>query len=62
MAHLGHADSEVTLRIYAHVMSHDEGERDALRALVNGETFPTGAGIVEPIGTSAAVALAQEGG
>jgi hypothetical protein len=26
----------MTLRIYAHVMSHDEGEREALRALVEG--------------------------
>lgn len=43
MAFLGHADSAVTLRIYAHVMSHDQGERDALRALVQGvEWAPSG--------------------
>lgn len=34
MQMLGHADSSVTLRIYAHVMSTDDGERERLRALV----------------------------
>ena len=34
MAMLGHADSAVTLRIYAHVMSSDAGERERLQALV----------------------------
>jgi integrase len=55
MGQLGHADSGVTLRIYAHVMNHGAGEREALRALVNG-------GIVAPNGTSAAKAAVQEVG
>jgi integrase len=34
MGMLGHADSAVTLRIYAHVMSAGVGERERLRELV----------------------------
>jgi integrase len=52
MAMLGHADSAVTLRIYAHVMSTDEGERERLRALIGHQwaprlVSPSPAGIVE---------------
>jgi integrase len=36
MAMLGHADKDVTLRIYAHVMDVEAGERNRLRALVEG--------------------------
>ncbi len=36
MGMLGHADETVTLRIYAHVMNSDLGERERLRALVMG--------------------------
>lgn len=39
MGNAGHADTAVTLRIYAHVMSADEGERDRLRALIGGTTL-----------------------
>lgn len=39
MGILGHADETVTLRIYAHVMNAETGERDGLRALVMGETL-----------------------
>jgi integrase len=45
MAMLGHADSAVTLRIYAHVMSADDGERERLKALVAGTDWA-------PMGTS----------
>ncbi len=34
MRMLGHADSAVTLRIYAHVMSAEDGQRERLRELV----------------------------
>ncbi len=49
MAQLGHTDPAFTLRVYAHVMRRGDGERDALRTLVNGGewapsgTSPTGA-------------------
>jgi integrase len=36
MAQLGHTDPKFTLRVYAHAMRRDEGEREALRALVEG--------------------------
>lgn len=53
MAMLGHADSAVTLRIYAHVMSAEDGERERLRALVG---HVAGAGSVPvdwaPMGTT----------
>ena len=39
MAMLAHADSAVTLRIYAHVMSAQSGEREALERLVDGGTL-----------------------
>jgi integrase len=45
MAMLGHADSAITLRIYAHVMAADDGERERLKALVAGTDW-------EPMGTS----------
>jgi len=32
----GHADMAVTLRIYTHVMRLQEGDRERLKALVNG--------------------------
>jgi integrase len=51
MRELGHADPDVTLRIYAHVMAHDEGERGALKALVEGREMA-------PTGTNAVTALA----
>jgi integrase len=36
MAQLGHTDPAFTLRVYTHVMRRDPGERDRLRALVEG--------------------------
>jgi hypothetical protein len=62
MANLGHVDQGTTVRIYAHVMSHDEGARDALRALVEGETLPTEAGITALNRHQDAETLAQEVG
>jgi integrase len=49
MQTLGHADSAVTLRIYAHVMNADAGERDRLRALVGVGSVPVD---WAPLGTS----------
>jgi hypothetical protein len=43
-------------------MSHDEGERDALRAVVEGETLPTEAGITAPNRHQPAETLAQQVG
>lgn len=37
MAQLGHTDPAFTLRVYAHVMRRDQGERERLRALVEGD-------------------------
>ena len=37
MKQLGHTDPAFTLRIYAHMMSREPGERARLKALVNGE-------------------------
>ena len=36
-----HADMAVTFRIYTHVMHLNEGDRERLRALVNGSVFGT---------------------
>jgi len=36
MGQLGHTDPAFTLRLYTHAMSRDDGEQDALRALVRG--------------------------
>ena len=36
LAQVGHADPGVTLGVYAHVMRRDEGDREALTALVGG--------------------------
>jgi integrase len=36
MAQLGHADPRFTLRVYTHLMSRRDGERERLRALVQG--------------------------
>lgn len=36
MAQLGHTDPAFTLRVYAHAMRRGDGEREALRALVEG--------------------------
>ena len=36
MAALGHSDPKFTLRVYAHVMRREPGERERLKALVEG--------------------------
>ena len=36
MAQLGHTDPQFTLRVYTHLMSRRDGERDRLKALVAG--------------------------
>lgn len=46
MAQLGHADPEFTLRVYAHAMRRQDGERERLRALIEGREWA-------PMGTSA---------
>ena len=44
MAQMGHTDPSLTLRVYAQQMRRRDGERDRLRALVNGdERVPSGA-------------------
>jgi integrase len=62
MDQLGHTDPNFTLRVYRHGMRRGKGEKDRLRALVNGEALPTEAGIVAPNGTSAVETLTQEVG
>ena len=39
MGQLGHTDPAFTLRIYSHMMRRDAGERDRLRALVEGRDW-----------------------
>jgi integrase len=49
MAQLGHADPGFTLRVYTHAMRRGDGEREALRALVEGgEWAPMGTNAAEP--------------
>jgi len=60
MDQLGHADINTTLRIYAHVMSHEDGERDRLRALINGN-LPDGAGFLAPFWHQHRIARDREG-
>jgi hypothetical protein len=45
MAQLGHTDPAFTLRVYAHAMRRDEGDKEALKALVEGREWA-------PLGTS----------
>jgi len=39
MAQLGHTDAAFTLRVYAHAMRRDDGEKERLRALVEGRDW-----------------------
>ena len=39
MAQLGHSDAAFTLRVYAHAMRRDDGEKERLRALVEGRDW-----------------------
>ena len=39
MAQLGHADPRFTLRVYTHLLSRRDDERDRLPALVEGEDW-----------------------
>ena len=45
MAQLGHTDPAFTLRVYAHAMRRDEGDKEPLKALVEGRHWA-------PLGTS----------
>src|SRR5215217_2966988 len=47
MAQLGHTDPAFTLRVYAHAMRRDAGDKEALKALVDGRHWA-------PLGTSGA--------
>ena len=47
MAQLGHTDPALTLRVYAHKMRRAEGDKEALKALVEGRHWA-------PLGTSGA--------
>ena len=45
MAQLGHTDAAFTLRVYAHAMRRDSGDKDRLKALVEGRDWaPMGTG------------------
>jgi hypothetical protein len=39
MAQLGHTDPAFTLRVYAHAMRRDEGDKERLKALVEGRDW-----------------------
>ncbi len=39
MGQLGHTDPAFTLRIYAHAMRRDEGDKERLKALVEGRDW-----------------------
>jgi hypothetical protein len=41
MAQLGHTDPKFTLRLYAHMMRRRDGEKERLRALVEGAELPS---------------------
>ena len=41
MSQIGHTDPRLTLRVYAGIMSQDQGERDRLQALVDGKRLGT---------------------
>jgi hypothetical protein len=47
MAQLGHTDPGFTLRVYAHAMRRDEGDKERLKALVEGRDWA-------PLGTTEA--------
>jgi integrase len=44
MAQLGHTDPAFTLRVYAHAMRRDEGDKERLKALVEGRDWDDGRG------------------
>ncbi len=39
MAQLGHTDAAFTLRVYAHAMRRDQGDKERLKALVEGRDW-----------------------
>jgi hypothetical protein len=48
MSQLGNTDPAFTLRVYAHAMRRDEGDKERLEALVNGVDWaPMGTGTSE---------------
>jgi integrase len=58
---LGHADTSVTLRLYAHVMATDPAERDRLRALVDGAELALETGTGPISGPDEALTVAGAG-
>ena len=60
MAQMGHTDPSLTLRVYAQQMRRRDGERERLRALVNGDEWvPSGAnGLAAPPAALATMAPA----
>jgi hypothetical protein len=51
MDQLGHTDPKLTLRLYTHMMRRRDGERERLRALVEGAEMPgLGASADSPTG------------
>jgi integrase len=62
MGQLGHTGPAFTLRVYSHLMRRNDGERDRLRALVEGRDIgtdwaPTGTSSHEPVPETPAEAL-----
>jgi integrase len=55
---MGHSDERVTLRVYTHMMSRRDGERERLRALVAGEDWRE---FGHPIGTRTASEASSAG-
>ena len=59
MAQMGHTDPTLTLRVYAQQMRRRDGERERLRALVNGEEWvPSGATAADLCGEAPTVTRA----
>jgi hypothetical protein len=52
MAQLGHTDPGFTLRVYAHAMRRDDGDKERLKALVEGLDWA-------PLGTTEAQTASQ---
>ncbi len=48
MAQLGHTDPAFTLRVYAHAMRRGEGDKEALKALVEGRHWALNVAMDDP--------------
>jgi hypothetical protein len=61
MTQLGHTDPRFTLRVYSHVMSRGDDERERLRALVEGRDWaPSGTSGTDASSDPPAEALAVD--